>query len=246
MQTEEKKRRFERIRLAQPIIGRFGPTAVVLIDVSIAACRIEHNGPLPIGQTGRLTFVWDDQEISVEGEVTRCKLERFSSGQEGLTVYHSGIQFTAAGEASVVALRSMIAAHIRRALDEQRDNARGVVPRSTEKMPIFSSGGLLTSNASDVRRAIGDDVLLPSLRIAKHTGYVCYRLTGNSWKRTRTDSAEQPENGFTVSAAEEAEQIEKLCDAYARSDDRGRGLIRLLAQLSITEGEGIPPGRFEP
>jgi hypothetical protein len=37
-----------------------------------------------------------------------------------------------------------------------------------------------------------------------------------------------------------------LCEAYQKSDREGRKMIQLFAQLSIMEGEGITPGRFEP
>ena len=49
-----------------------------------------------------------------------------------------------------------------------------------------------------------------------------------------------------MSADEDQAQIQMLCDAYEKSDSDGRKMIQLFAQLSIIEGEGIQPGRFEP
>jgi len=56
----------------------------------------------------------------------------------------------------------------------------------------------------------------------------------------------QTADGFTVAALEDQTQIDLLCQADEKSDTDGRKMIQLFAQLSIAEGEGIPPGRFEP
>ncbi|HVR43032.1 MAG TPA: PilZ domain-containing protein [Thermoanaerobaculia bacterium] len=236
-------RRVHRIRLAHPLIARLGPISVVLVDISLDGAKIEHREPIKIGAEMKLSFDWDDYSIEVRSRVTRCKLERFSGGSDGLTVFHSGLQFLAHG-GSIQVLRKMVSFHISRALEEQRLNASGALPPSVENMPIFR-GHTLTANRGDAD-SIHLHEALPTTRIARQVGYICYRLIKNSWKRTRTEDPEQPEEGFTVSAAEDLAQIEGLCETYRKSDQEGRELIRLLARLSITEGEGIEPGRFEP
>jgi len=60
-----------------------------------------------------------------------------------------------------------------------------------------------------------------------------------NWRKKRTHDPGQPSEGFTISALEDAEQAQLLCDAYARSDRDGRKMIQLFAQLSIMEGEGV-------
>jgi hypothetical protein len=47
-----------------------------------------------------------------------------------------------------------------------------------------------------------------------------------------TDSPEQPNNGFTVAAYEDDEELESLCQAYEIADEEGRRLIQLVAELS--------------
>jgi hypothetical protein len=47
-------------------------------------------------------------------------------------------------------------------------------------------------------------------------------------------------------ALEDMEQAELLCEAYRKCDAQGRRMIQLFAQLSIMEGEGVSPGRFDP
>ncbi|MGH9458208.1 MAG: PilZ domain-containing protein [Thermoanaerobaculia bacterium] len=240
----DRKRRVHRIRLAPPLIAQLGSQSVVVVDISLDGARIEHEEPLKTGAELRFGFHWDDEPIQVRAQVTRCKLERFSSGGDGLTVYHSGLRFIDVGSSGAT-LRRMVTVHITRALDEQRANARGAIPISIEHMPIFS-GHTLTANKKESAAAIELHEQLPTARIARHSGYICYRLDHNSWKRTRTADPGQPGDGFTVSATEDLAQVEQLCETYRKADQEGREFIRLLARLSITEGEGITPGRFQP
>jgi hypothetical protein len=240
-------RRVQRVHLPVPLTGRFGSTQVVVVDISVLGARIEHHVPLgtPAGGDANLAFIWEEEEISVDCRVVRSRLERFSVGADGLTVYHSGLEFLDPKQEAREKLKRIIGRFIARALDEQKANARGVVPTSVEKMPIFRHGQL-TENRADVAEAIGSSVL-PTARLAKETGYICLQLEKNrTWKKKRTHDPGQPTEGFTVSAAEDQAQIQMLCEAYEKSDPDGRKMIQLFAQLSIIEGEGIPPGRFQP
>jgi hypothetical protein len=139
----------------------------------------------------------------------------------------------------------MIALFITRALDEQKLNARGVVPEHhVDKMPIFRYGQL-TANQGEKSELIGSSVL-PASRIAQDSGYICYHLDHNEWREKRTHDPGQPPEGFTISATEDHEQALLLCEAYARSDADGRKLIQLFAQLSIMQSDSVQPRRFEP
>jgi hypothetical protein len=139
----------------------------------------------------------------------------------------------------------MIGRFISRALEEQKLNARGVMPEhDVSKMPIFRYGGQLTANPTDVAEAVGS-VALPTSRIAKESGYICYHLENNTWRKKRTQDPGQPAEGFTISATEDHGQADLLCEAYLKSDKEGRRMIQLFAQLSIVEGEGMVPGRFD-
>lgn len=239
-------RRVQRIHLGQPLMARLGSTQVVLVDVSLLGARIEHHTPLIAGAHSRLAFRWDDEEIVTECRIVRSRLERFSVGADGLTVYHSGLEFERLSEKARGQLKQLIGRFISRALEEQKLNARGVIPQhSAAKMPIFRFGGQLTVNSKDVKEAVGTS-LLPTSRMATEAGYICYHLENNSWRKKRTHDPGQPSEGFTISAMEDHAQADLLCDAYQRSDRDGRKMIQLFAQLSIMEGEGVAPGRFEP
>ena len=239
-------RRVQRVHLAQPLVGRLGSIQVVIVDVSTLGARVEHTTPLQAGGKARLTFVWEDEEMSMECRIVRSRLERFSVGSDGLTVYHSGLEFEDVEPPVRARLKAMIGEYIARALEEQKLNARGVLPQhDLQKMPIFRYGGQLTANPNDVAQAVGS-AQLPTSRMVKESGYVCYHLDGRTWRKKRTHDPGQPTEGFTISATEDREQAELLCDAYLNSDKDGRKMIQLFAQLSIMEGEGIAPGRFDP
>ena len=240
-----RSRRVQRIHLARPLVARFGTVQVVLVDVSTLGARIEHHTPLRTGDEARLSFQWDEESIAVECRIVRSRLERFSVGADGLTVYHSGLEYMDIPMETKAQLKRMIELFITRALDEQKLNARGVTPQSVENMPIFRYGGQLTANQKDIAQEVGSSVL-PTARIAKQTGYICLQLENRTWRKKRTHDPGQPSDGFTVSALEDQTQIDLLCQAYERSDVEGRKMIQLFAQLSIAEGEGITPGRFEP
>jgi hypothetical protein len=237
-------RRVQRVHLATPLIARLGATQVVLVDVSVLGARVEHHVALPAGSHHRLSFTWDEETIAVDCRIVRSRLEHFSSGADGLTVFHSGLEFQQHADETRQRLQRLIAGFITRALEEQKLNARGVIPQhDPSKMPIFRFGGQLTANGRDKAEP---GTMLPVSRIAHETGYVCYHLQHNSWRKKRTHDPGQPQEGFTISAAEDHKQAELLCEAYMKSDADGRRLIQLCAQLSLMEGEGVLPGRFDP
>lgn len=236
-------RRVQRVHLAQPLLARLGSTQVLVIDVSTLGARIEHHVPLAGGNSA-FSFNWDNEEIISQCRIVRSRLERMSVGADGLTVYHSGLEFEAMTDDTRVRLKAMIGRFISRALEEQKLNARGVVPEhDVNKMPIFRFGQL-SADAKDKR--LSAPSYLPASRLAKQVGYICYNLESSSWRRKRTHDPGQPMEGFTIAASEDHTQAQMLCDAYLRSDPAGRRLIQLFAQLSIVDGEGVQLARFEP
>lgn len=220
------------MHLAQPLLARLGSAQVLLVDVSVLGARVEHHVPLIAGAHSTLTFQWAGDEIKTTCRIVRSRLERFSVGTDGLTVYHSGLEFDEATTEVRSKVKAMIATFITKAMEEQKLNARGVVPEhDVDKMPIFRFGGQLTADAKD-KQAPAPAFLRVS-RVAKETGFICYALEQNQWRTKRTHDPGQPFEGFTISAAEEQTQAQLLCDAYVAADRDGRRLIQLCAQLSI-------------
>jgi len=66
-------------------------------------------------------------------------------------------------------------------------------------------------------------------------GFITWTYDGNGWNSRKSLLPDQPENGFTVAAAESAEQVEKLRKSYEVGDEEGRKLIRRLAELSVAK-----------
>jgi len=238
-------RRVQRVHLAQPLVAKLGSAQVILVDLSILGARVEHHTPIVAGGSSKLQFAFEDLEMTIDCRVVRSRLERFSVGSDGLTIYHSGLEFHQIDDETRSRLKDIIGRFIAAALEEQKLNARGVLPaHSVDRMPIFRFGGQLTANQKD--REVAGAAVMPTVRIVKETGYVCYALENNAWRRKRTHDPGQPLEGFTISAEEDHTQAEMLCEAYRKSDRDGRRLIQLCAQLSIMEGEGVTPGRFDP
>jgi hypothetical protein len=225
-------RRVQRVHLAQPVLARLGSAQVLLVDISILGARVEHHMPLVAGGHSNLSFQWNGEDIATGCRIVRSRLERFSVGTDGLTVYHSGLEFEDIATEVKSKVKAMIATFISRAMEEQKLNARGVMPaHDVDKMPIFRFGGQLSANAGDKQTVAPS--YLPVSRVAKETGFVCYALEQNQWRTKRTHDPGQPMEGFTISAAEEQTQAQLLCAAYLAADRDGRRLIQLCAQLSL-------------
>jgi hypothetical protein len=158
-----------------------------------------------------LHFAWKDADVAMRCTVVRTFAGRETHAGEGL---QSGVRFFAAIGDGGDRLREMLAELVVRALDERRGN-----------------GGVKASDAIDGDKTVrGTDA-----------AFLCYRLEDGVWHRRRVFLPEQPASGFTVARSEDSEEIQHLCRVYAASDDEGRRLIRLFAELSVSEALEIPP-----
>jgi hypothetical protein len=106
---------------------------------------------------------------------------------------------------------------VARALDEQKANARGIPSAAVQ---AFQTG--------------------------KGTDFLRCELVDGTWRRTTTGRPEQPANGFTISAEEERDQVEMLCQTFETADAAGRKLIQTMAEMSISKSEGVPTRRYNP
>ncbi|HYM59440.1 MAG TPA: PilZ domain-containing protein [Thermoanaerobaculia bacterium] len=239
---QPRNRRVQRIHLPEPIHARLGTLPVMLVDISVIGARVEHQVPLAAGGTARFSFAWEDQEVVTECRIVRSRLERFSVGADGLIVYHSGLEFREIPDSSRRLVNAMIGRFITRALEEQKLNAHGVPPPQIDR--FFRLASRLSAKDSDFPSGMA--ALRADPRRKRESGYVCYNFENRQWRKKRTHDPGQPMEGFTISASEDHAQADLLCEAYEKSDRDFRRIIQLCAQLSIQEGEGIPPGRFEP
>lgn len=228
------RRRAERIRLSESVVARLGTQGAVLIDVSLFGARIEHYNRLRVGESRSLRLDVGNMSVSIRCSVVNSRIHRFASGDDGLTVYRSGLDFTGEEQERLASIHQFIEHARAETLTEQIANAKGFAPPSKGDMPIFRDGAL-TSNSFNVARAKKDEHLIPDKKIAREVGYIRFSKKKTSWSRIWTLDSSQPDDGFTVSANESADQVELLCNLYRDGDGKTREMIRLLAATSIED-----------
>jgi hypothetical protein len=238
--TERRKK--QRIQLTRGMISRLGATPAIILDITDAGARIEHFTRLDVGRRSHFRFDWQDKPIEVEATVVACRVHRFAHGDDGTTVYQSGLFFSQYVNDAHATLRDFVAMHVAHSLAEQVANARGIGPVIERNMPVFRSGVVATDgiDASSQEKA---KRILPQSAVAVDRGYIRCTLVGNHWDKKWTRNADQPENGFTVLASEPADHVDQLCDTYQRSNTEDRLLIKLLAAVSVERGQETPEPR---
>lgn len=195
-----------------------GVARVYILDLSLNGARIAHQGTMPPpGRECVLAFQWEGMPIELRCEVTRNTLERLAKTAAEKSVYHAGLRIMDADRQSRALLREMIAELVARALDEQKANARGIPAAAAQ---CFQTG--------------------------KGSEFLRFELVNGAWRRTATTRPDQPAHGFTISAEEDREHIEMLCHTFANADEPGRKLIKMMAELSISQTEGVPTRRYTP
>jgi len=91
------------------------------------------------------------------------------------------------------------------------------------------------ANAAGDRAAnvVGDETMTSAWQ-RPISGYVVWTFEeGLGWKSRFSRVPDQPENGFTISAAEPDEQVEMLRLTYESGDEAARQMTRLLAEMSV-------------
>ncbi|MEO6259789.1 MAG: PilZ domain-containing protein [Thermoanaerobaculia bacterium] len=214
----EERRQYQRVTLLRALAGKIGSSRVFIVDASLNGLRVAHQGTLPaIGQECLLIFDWEGSGIELQCRVTRSTLHKLAKDKNEKSVYHAGLAIEKAIGNSAKALRRMISDVVARALDEQKANVQGIPAKSAQ---IFQTG--------------------------KGTEFLRFELINGAWRRTTTTRADQPSDGFTISAEESRDNIAMLCETFENADPDGRQLIRSMAELSISKVEGIPTRRYTP
>jgi hypothetical protein len=158
----------------------------------------------------------DRGELRFEHEghsiVMKCEVARVMQSDSH---YVSGLRFLAALGESGDHLRVMLARLVTRALEERHE-----------------------SSATRIRiRAIDGDKTVRG----RDANFLSYRWEHGAWRKRHVFLPEQPAVGFTVARGEDAEEMQRLCEVYEASDEEGRRLIRMFAELSISDALQIPP-----
>ncbi|HEX2836292.1 MAG TPA: PilZ domain-containing protein [Thermoanaerobaculia bacterium] len=167
-----------------------------------------------IHHDGALSGNRGDLCFSAEGhDVTmRCDVVRTFPVPGG---FASGLRFLAAIGESGDHLRAMLARLVAWALEHRFDS-------EATRLRIKAVDGDKTVRGIDAQ-------------------FLSYRFDRGSWQRRNVFLPEQPHLGFTVAKGEDPDEMQRLCAVYEASDDEGRRLIRLFAELSVSEVLQIPP-----
>lgn len=208
----EERREFQRLRLQAPLAGTFGPTDVTIIEVGVLGARIQHPARFDTDR-GELRFAFDGSEIAMKCEIVRT-LDANQTRYADVG-FVSGLRFVAAVEESGDHLRAMLSQLVVRAIEDRHD-------ASATRLRIRTVDGDKTVRGHDAQ-------------------FLSFRLDGGIWRRRHVFLPEQPAAGFTVARGEDAQEMQRLCIVYEASDEEGRRLIRLFAELSVSDALQIPP-----
>jgi hypothetical protein len=127
----------------------------------------------------------------------------------------SGLRFLAAIGDSGDNLRDMLGQLVVKALESRHDS-------SATRLRIRAVDGDKTVRGVDAH-------------------FLSYQFEDGAWKRRPVLLPDQPQMGFTVARGEDAVEMQRLCEVFEASDEEGRRLIRLFAELSVTDALQIPP-----
>lgn len=204
--TSNDRREFQRLRLAKPILGLLEGQNALILDIGISGAYVEHYGQPTVGDRLMLLFRWKGSDVEFVAEVAHTDIVRKAAND---VVSHSGLHFVKAVGDSEARLNDMVGTFVGKLLAAQKANA--TAGETAESVALVDLGGARRSRAR---------------------GFIAYELHDGHWTRTVTDSPAQPDEGFTVASYEDPADLQELCRTYETSDEEGRRLIRLVAELS--------------
>ena len=217
MLERRERRKYGRIRLDEPLRARYGDMPVRVVELSVRGFLIGHEGRVAPGTTKHLAMQWDGSPIELECSIARSTLHRLAKSAGESSIYYSGLRIVRFENDDFDKLRNLIGERVIRALEEQKANAHGIPPLAAY---MYQPG------KGELHRRC--------------------ELVNGVWRKTETRHAQQPMNGFTISAEVDAYHVDMLCETWERTTAEGRRLTQLLAELSISSAEGIPTRRYEP
>jgi len=114
--AQQERRRIQRIRLDRTVRGRLSGMRVSILDLSTTGARVEHSFPLSSGRRLRLDFLWEEELISLQCDVTRCIVAGQRNGASAVG-YSSGLQFCEPALTSRESLKNIISEIVMRDLE---------------------------------------------------------------------------------------------------------------------------------
>ena len=214
---EQDRRRFGRIDLEEPLPALVGDVKAEVVDVSVGGFRILHEARFPQNDAREIRFSWNGHDMRFACHIVRSTLFRLAKAAGEKTLFQSGARIDEPFGDSETVLRSLIAERVTQALAEQKANAYGLPPVGSY-----------------------------TYQVGKGDRYRRCELTEGRWRKFDTNRAEQPAEGFTISADVDPRHVDLLCGTYEQTTAEGRRLTRMLAELSIRKSEGGPTRKYVP
>ena len=208
----EERREFQRLRLDPPLPGTLGSTAVSILELGVLGARVQHATPLD-KEYAELHFTAGTDDVAM-----RCEIIRTVKGTDAKypdSGLQSGVRFLAAIDESGDRLRALLAQLVTHEFEVRRKLPNSMPPAS-------AVDGDKTVRGADA-------------------AFLCYRFESGAWRKRRVFLPEQPSSGFTVARTEDNAEMQRLCRVFEASDEEGRRLIRLFAELSVSNVLEIPP-----
>ena len=84
------------------------------------------------------------------------------------------------------------------------------------------------------------------MRSVQATIYARHEFINGVWRKTVTADRAQPLHGFTVATTERKNDIDLLRSAYEIADPQMRNIIQKIAEITVSQSEGIPMRRYTP
>ena len=179
----------------------------LILDIGVGGAYVEHHGEPKVGDRLKLVIRWKGADADFICRVARTNVVRRAANG---VVSNSALTFVQGTPRAGALLDDLLATLVGKILAAQKSNAAAAEDPDS---------AIALANVGAARRS-------------RSRGFVSYHLSDDTWTREFTDSSAQPEDGFTVAAYEDEDELQTLCSAYATADEEGRRLIRMVADLS--------------
>lgn len=207
----EERREFQRLSVSTPIPATLGTNPVSILEIGVLGARLQHSMSID-GTYAELRFSYNGSEVAMKCEIVRTSAPRSHYPDSGL---ESGVRFIAAIGDSGDRLREMLGELVAAEINARRGQG----------------GAMIQAPQVDGDRTVR----------GRDAGFLCFRYEGGHWTKRPVFLPEQPSSGFTVVRGYDADELKRLCHVYEASDEEGRRLIRVFAELSVSDVLQIPP-----
>src|ERR1700747_3301916 len=124
----DERRRVLRVTPLQPLSARLNDEPAYALDLSLNGFRLTHQRIIRSEGDCDVRLDWDGSTIDATTAVKWSRVRRTTGGAQEKSVYESGVEILLIDERSKARLRECVEAHVARALDEQKANAKGIPP----------------------------------------------------------------------------------------------------------------------